>query len=256
MAACGEAAATTLTAMHLVPALVCAVFGAATGWLVPRLIAALPEPEPDPQEKPGEFPDKVLYAHLAAAPGLAWRCALTCAVAAGILGGVFGWVWALPWLVVLVPIGCALTVIDFVTWYLPARIVGPAYLLVLVLVVVGALAVGDWRVVLHAGIGWLALGLYYGLMWFISPRIMAYGDVRLGGLLGLALGPLGYGQLVLSVLAAGVLGALSFIPLKLLGRTIKRDPSKGPLREHLPFGPFLLLGALVAAVAGNLLNLA
>jgi leader peptidase (prepilin peptidase)/N-methyltransferase len=242
--------------MHLLPALVCAALGAATGWFVPRLIASLPEPEKDPNEKPGEFPDKVLYVDLAATPGLAWKCAISCAVAAGLVGAVFGWVWALPWLVFLVPVGCALTVIDYVTWYLPARIVGPAYAVVASLVVVAAVAVGDWRVILHGVIGWLALGLYYGLMWFISPRIMAYGDVRLGGLIGLALGPLGYAQLILSVLAAGVLGALSFIPLKLLGRTIKRDPSKGPLREHLPFGPFLLLGALIAVVAGQLLDLA
>ncbi|MDH2416427.1 hypothetical protein [Nocardioides sp. CER19] len=242
--------------MHLVPALVCAVIGAGTGWFVPRVIAALPEPEVDPTEKPGEFPDKVLYADLAAGPGLAWRCAVACAVAAGLLGGVFGWVWALPWLLFLVPVGCALTVIDYVTWYLPARIIAPSYVVVGLLVVVGAVAVSDWHVVLQGAIGWVALGLYYGLMWFISPRIMAYGDVRLGGLLGLALGPLGFAQLILSVLAAGVLGALSFLPLKLMGRTIKRDPSKGALREHVPFGPFLILGALVAAVVGNVLNLA
>jgi leader peptidase (prepilin peptidase)/N-methyltransferase len=242
--------------MHVVPALVCALVGAAGGWFVPRVIAALPEPEPDPDEKPGEFPDKVPYAEIGASPGLAWRCALACAVAAGVLGAVFGWVWALPWLVFLVPVGCALTVVDYVTWYLPSRIVTPAYVGVVLLVAVGAVAVGDWHVLLHAAIGWLALGLYYGILWFISPRIMAYGDVRLGGLIGLALGPLGLGQLLLSVLAAGLLGALAFVPLKLLGRTIKRDPSRSVLREHLPFGPFLLLGALVAAVAGNLLNLA
>ena len=242
--------------MHLVPALVCAAFGVATGWFVPRLIASLPEPEADPEEKAGDFPDKVPYARLGASPGLAWRCALACGVAAGLLGAVFGWVWALPWLVFLVPVGCALTVVDYVTWYLPARIVAPSYVVVGLLVVVGAIAVGDWRVLVHAAVGWLALGLYYGVLWFISPRVMAYGDVRLGGLIGLALGPLGYGQLILSVLAAGVLGALAFVPLKLLGRTIKRDPSKGPLREHLPFGPFLLIGALVAAVVGRVLDLA
>jgi leader peptidase (prepilin peptidase)/N-methyltransferase len=242
--------------MHLVPALVCAALGAVTGWFVPRLIASLPEPDVDPDEKPGEFPDKVLYRDLAGAPGLAWRCAVACALAAGVLGAVLGWVWALPWLLFLVPIGCALAVVDYVTWFLPSRIIAPSYAVVGLLVAVAALAVGDWRVLLHAAIGWLALGLYYGVMWFISPRIMAYGDVRLGGLLGLALGPLGYGQLILSVLAAGVLGALSFVPLKLLGRTIKRDSGKGPLREHLPFGPFLLLGALLAAVAGRLLDLA
>jgi leader peptidase (prepilin peptidase)/N-methyltransferase len=247
--------------MHLLPALACALLGAASGWFVPRLIAALPEPEADPNEKPGEFPDKVLYADVAATRGLAWRCALASALAAGLLGAVLGLARempsaALPWLVFLVPVGCALAVIDYTTWYLPVRIVAPSYVVVGVLVVAGAVAVGDWHVALNGLIGWLALGLYYGLMWFISPRIMAYGDVRLGGLLGLALGPLGYGQLILSVVAAGVLGALSFIPLRLLGRTLKREGGKGPLREHVPFGPFLLLGALVAAVAGSVLSLA
>ncbi|GAB7005597.1 hypothetical protein JCM18899A_30700 [Nocardioides sp. AN3] len=241
--------------MHLVPALTCAVVGAGTGWLVPRLIAALPEPEPDPDEKPGEFPDKVLYTDLARSSGLAWRCALACALAAGLLGGAFGWSWALPWLVFLVPVGCALTIIDYVTWFLPSRLLVPSYVVVAVLILVGAVAVRDWHVVLQAAIGWAALGVYYGLLWFISPRIMAFGDVRLGALIGLALGPLGVGELVISVLAAGVLGALSFVPMKLLGRTIKRDRTKGPLREHVPFGPFLLLGALVAAVLGQVLVL-
>jgi leader peptidase (prepilin peptidase)/N-methyltransferase len=242
--------------MHLVPALLCALIGAATGWFVPRLIGSLPEPEADPTEKPGEFPDKVPYADLAASPGLAWRCALACAVAAGLLGGVFGWVWALPWLVLLVPVGCALTVVDYVTWYLPARIVTPTYVAVAVLVVVAAAAVGSWHVLLQAAVGSVVLFVYYGVMWWISPRIMAFGDVRLGAVLGLALGPLGFGTLILSALAAGVLGALAFIPLKLAGATIKRDPSKGALAEHVPFGPFLLTGALVAALAGGLLSLA
>jgi leader peptidase (prepilin peptidase)/N-methyltransferase len=242
--------------MHLVPALVCALIGAVTGLFVPRLIGSLPEPEQDPDEKPGEFPDKVLYADLAAAPGLGWWCALACAIAAGLLGAVFGWVWALPWLVLLVPVGCALTVIDFVTWYLPARLVTPSYVAVALLVLVAAVAVGSWHVLLQAALGSAVLFVYYGVMWWISPRIMAFGDVRLGAVLGLALGPLGYGTLILSALAAGVLGALAFVPLKLAGATIKRDPSKGALAEHVPFGPFLLTGALVAAVAGGLLELA
>lgn len=233
--------------MHPVPALLCALLGALGGWLVPRVIASLPEPEPDPTEEVGAFPDKVPYVVLAARPGLAARCAAACALAGGLLGGAFGWVWALPWLLYLVPVGCALAVVDYVTWYLPSRLVLPSYVVVAGLVAVGAAAVGDAGVLVSAAIGWVALGLYYGVLWFISPRIMAYGDVRLGGLLGLALGPLGYGQLVLSVLAAGVIGALSFVPLRLAGNTIRR---------HVPFGPFLVLGALAAAVAGQWLHLA
>ncbi|MFT4289288.1 hypothetical protein [Nocardioides sp.] len=235
----------------VIPALVCALLGAGAGWLVPRLIGAVPEPETDPEEEPGEFPEKVPYRVIAGAPGLALRCAIACAVVAGVLGATFGWTWALPWLLFLVPIGCALTIIDYTTWYLPSKIVNPSYAVVALLVVVGAVAVSDWRVVVWAVAGLLALGLYYGLMWLISPRIMAFGDVRLGGLLGLALGPLGAGVLIISVLAAGVIGALAWPALRLLGRTWRRDGSEGLLRERVPFGPFLMVGALVAAVAGQ-----
>jgi len=225
--------------MHLQAALVCALVGAVGGWLVPRLIAALPEPEPAPDEDPDAFPDKVLYADLAARPRLAPWCALACGLAAGTIGATVGWSWGLPWLVLLVPVGCALTVVDYVTWYLPSRIVLPAYLLVAVLVAVAAVATSDWGVLLAAGLGWLGLGAYYLLLWLLSPRIMAYGDVRFGGLLGLALGPFGVAVCLLSVLAAGLLGALALPLLRLRGNSIQR---------HVPFGPFLALGALVAVL--------
>lgn len=241
--------------MHLLPAVVCAVLGAVAGWFVPRLIGVLPEPEADPSEEPGEFPDKVPYAVIAAAPRLALRSAVACAVAAGLLGLTFGWVWALPWLVFMVPVGCALTICDYTTWYLPSRIVNPSYAVVGLLVLLAAAALGEWSVVAWAAAGFLGLGLYYGLMWLISPRLMAFGDVRLGGLLGLALGPLGIGALIISVFAAGVIGALAWPGLKLLGRTLRRDGSEGLLRERVPFGPFLVVGALVAAVAGQLVTL-
>lgn len=228
--------------MYLVPALVCALLGAGGGWFVPRLIASVPEPKPDPDEDPEDFPEKVLYADLADRPGLAWRCSLACAVGGAAIGAVIGWGWALTWLMFLVPVCCALSVIDYVTWFLPTRIIAPSYGVVAVLVAGAAAITGELSVALAGLLGWLGLGLYYGLLWFISPRIMAYGDVRLGGLLGLALGPLGLGTVMLSVLLAGVIGTLSFVPLRLRGNTIKR---------HVPFGPFLVLGALAAVVAGE-----
>ncbi|WP_141013424.1 hypothetical protein [Nocardioides sambongensis] len=85
---------------------------------------------------------------------------------------------------------------------------------------------------------------YYGLLWLVSPRVMAFGDVRLGALLGLALGPFGLPTLILSVLAAAVLGALALLPMRRAGHTIRR---------HVPFGPYLLLGGVVAVVGGQVL---
>jgi len=222
-----------------------AVVGAGTGALVPRLIARLPEPAADPTERAGDFPDKIPYAEVAAGPRLALRCALACLVAGASIGLSTGWSWGLPWLLYLVPLGCALAVVDWHTWYLPKVLVAPSYAVVGALVLVAAVAAGDWRVARDAVIGWAVLGAYYGLLWFVSPRIMAYGDVRLGGLLGLALGPFGLLDVLSSVFAAAVLGAAALLPMRSSGRTIRR---------HAPYGPFLVLGALAALVLGSLLD--
>ena len=231
--------------MHLLPALACALVCAVAGWLVPRVIAALPEPEPDPDENPDDFPAKLPYAVLGKRPRLPLGCAIASGLAGGLLGAALGWDWRLSWLVALVPACCALAVVDYVTWYLPTRIVAPSYAVVAVLIVVAALAQGDLWVAGAGALGWAGLGGYYGLMWLISPRIMAYGDVRLGGLLGLALGPLGLGTVLLSAVLAGALGGLAFLPLRLLGNAIRR---------HVPFGPFLVVGALAAVVLGQWLG--
>lgn len=230
---------------HLLAAAVGASVAGAAGLLVPRLVAACPEPQHNPDENPEDFPDHVPFTQLAARPGLARRCAVACAVAGAALGAALGWDWALSWLLFLVPLCCALTVIDYVTWYLPSRLILPSYGVVALLVGVAALATTSSGPLLGAAIGFVGLGGYYGLLWLLSPRIMAFGDVRLGGLLGLALGPLGVGTLLLSVLAAAVLGVLAMVPMRRGGTMIRR---------RVPYGPFLALGALLAAVLGQVVS--
>jgi leader peptidase (prepilin peptidase) / N-methyltransferase len=229
---------------HLLAALVAALVAGAGGWLVPRLIEVCPEPQHNPDENPEDFPDHVPFAEVAGSPGLAWRSALACAVAGAAIGGALGWEWPLLWLLPLVAVGCALTVIDFVTWYLPSRLIKPSYVVVAVLVAVVAVVEQDWRWLALAGIGFVALGGYYGLLWLVSPRIMAFGDVRLGALLGLALGPLGLPTLLYSVVAAALVGVLGMIPMRRRGTMIRR---------RVPFGPSLAVGAVLAVVAGRLL---
>ena len=230
---------------HVLAAVVGVIVAAGAGLLVPRLIALCPEPEHDPDENPEDFPDHVPFAQLAARPGLGVRCAVACGVAGGALGAVLGWSWALSWLLFLVPVCCALTVIDYVTWYLPSRLILPSYGVVAALVGVTALATGSTRPLLAAAVGLVALGGYYGLLWLVSPRIMAFGDVRLGGLLGLALGALGIGTVLLSVLAAAVLGVVGMVPMRRGGTMIRR---------RVPYGPFLALGALLAVVLGQVVS--
>jgi leader peptidase (prepilin peptidase)/N-methyltransferase len=230
--------------MHVLPALVGALVGLLGGLLVPRLVALCPEPAHNPAENPAEFPDHVPFAELAARPGLALRSALAGAVAGGVLGAATGWAWGLPWLLFLVPVGIALAVIDYVTWYLPSRLIWPSYAVVLALEVVATIALEEPGVLLLGAIGFAGLGAYYGLLWFISPRMMAFGDVRLGALLGLALGPFGLGTVLVSVVAAALLAVLAMVPMRRGGTMIRRK---------VPYGPFLVGGALVAVVLGQVL---
>jgi leader peptidase (prepilin peptidase)/N-methyltransferase len=75
------------------------------------------------------------------------------------------------------------------------------------------------------------------------------GDVKLAPALGLYLGYLGWGAVLIGVVAGFVLGALA--ALGLLARdALARKPVSGALRRSLPFGPFLLLGTLVGLASG------
>ena len=248
-----------MTDLYPVTAAVTGVLGLAGGVLVPRLVAWLPEPEPDEPDEP-EAPDepdtsaeheeaepeepKELYADLAARPGLLWKCAVASALAAAAIGLALGRSLDLLVVLPLVPVGVALSAIDWRTRLLPTRLIAPAYAVTVVLVLVAWL-VGDRD--LHdlerTGLGWLLYGGLFFVLWFVYPRGLGYGDVRLSGLLGLALGWVGWPELLLGVWAGILLGGLVGALVALAMR-----------RRDNPFGPFMLLGALVGLVLGPLLS--
>jgi leader peptidase (prepilin peptidase)/N-methyltransferase len=94
-----------------------------------------------------------------------------------------------------------------------------------------------WLAALAVTAGLLALAL-------ITPSGLGMGDVKLAPALGLYLGYLGWGAVLIGVVAGFVLGALA--ALGLLARdALAGKPVSGALRQSLPFGPFLLLGTLV-----------
>ncbi len=242
---------------YLLPSLVAAVVGAVAGAFLPRVIARLPEPEPDPEPgedgavdglvpaeneadyaRPVDEP-KELYADLARRPGLAWKLAVATGLASGVVGGRLGWDPALLFLLYLVPVGVALAVIDWRTRYLPSKLILPSYAVVAVLVVLASAIGGDWPELLSSVIGCAGtFGLFF-VLWFVAPRAMAFGDVRLSGLLGLALGWLGYAQLVLGIFTAFLLMSLGGLVLAL---------TKTFHKKHVPFGPFLVGGAFLGVV--------
>ncbi|MDT0201479.1 A24 family peptidase [Nocardioides sp. AE5] len=213
-------------------ALVLAAAAALAGWCVPALVARLPEP-PDPD------PEKTPYADLAGA-GTAVQTAAWSGLVAGLVGGALGWSWPLLYLVPLVPVGVALAWVDLRTRLLPKLVVGPCYLVVLVLLGIVTAITGDLDALGRAFVGWLVAGGLYWLLWRFTPG-MGYGDVRLSGVLGLVLAHLGWAELAVGIYAGFVVGVVGWLPLRLLG--ITRDRS-------FPFGPFMLVGAVIGIVWG------
>jgi leader peptidase (prepilin peptidase) / N-methyltransferase len=149
---------------------------------------------------------------------------------------------ALPAFLYLAAAGLALAVIDVDHKRLPDALTLPSYLVLAVLLGVAALlgADGSW---LRALLGATALfGVYFALC-FAYPAGMGFGDVKLAGVLGMATAWLGWGEWAVGLFLGFLLGGLAGVLLLLSGR--------GGRRTALPFGPFMLLGALVAVLAGG-----
>ncbi len=237
--------------------------GLVTGLGVPALIGRIPEPVSDEAEvdeadttTPGRLshpvgsvhaPDTVveepkeLYVSIAALPGLAWKAAVAGGLVGGLVGARLGWVWDLLLVAYLVPVGVALAVVDWRTRLLPTRVIAPSYA---VLIGLAALAsvLGEPADLVRAGWGWAVAGGTFLLLWLVYPRGMGYGDVRLSGVLGIALGFIGWAPLLVGVYAGFLLGGLGGALLTVL-RIVDR--------KAYPFGPFMLLGAVVGILTGG-----
>ncbi len=237
-------------------ALAAAVLGALGGAFVPALVARIPEPEQEPAPEPvpvttthdqpvqRDEPDvdpKEPYSAIAALPGLAWRTALASAVTGAVVGLAVGWDWSLLFLLPLVPVSVALALVDWRTRLLPTRVIAPSYGVLLALVLACFAITGDTEDLVRAGYGWAIAGGLFFVLWFVHPRGLGYGDVRLSGLLGIALGYLGWGPLLVGVYAGFLLGGVGGGLLSLL-RIVER--------RAFPFGPFMLVGALLGIAVG------
>lgn len=150
----------------------------------------------------------------------------------------FGLVSALPAYLYLVAAGIALAVIDLETRRLPNAIVLPSYPVLAVLLAASSLWQGDRWALARAGIGALALFGFYLLLVLAYPKGMGWGDVKLAGLLGGVLAYLSWAALVVGAMAGFVLGAAIGVAIIAARR--------GDRKTALPFGPFMIAGALLA----------
>ena len=170
--------------------------------------------------------------------GIAVTMGLTCGALAWRLGAHA----ELPAYLYLAVIGSLLAFVDVAVKRLPDPYTLPAYLVGPALLGVAVLAGGRPVRLGHALIGLALLWALYAVQHVVAPGAIGWGDVKLSGVLGLYLGWLGAPAWWLGVLGGFVLGGLYAAGLLITRR--------GSRKTEIPFGPFMLAGAL----AGILLS--
>ncbi len=130
-------------------------------------------------------------------------------------------------------------VTDLRTGLVPRRFVYAATAVVGAALLAASAADDSWRPALDALIGAAVAFAVFALVWWISPKAMGFGDVRLAGLCGGALGWLGFAPLYLGFLAAFVAGALMGLAVLV---------THG--RRRFPFAPALALGTMFGVLWG------
>jgi leader peptidase (prepilin peptidase) / N-methyltransferase len=218
----------------VIAAVVAALIGAAG----PQVMRRMPEPaEPDP--------DKLPYAVLSELRGLTLGLAAASAVMAGLVAWRIDHPELLPLWVLVAGVGSWLAFIDWHTRLLPFVIVAPTYVASLVLVGLGALLLDDVQVLVDALVANIVVYVIYRVLHWIAGRFFGgafgYGDVRLSGVLALALGALGASEIFVGMYAGFILGAVLGI---VLSRLRLVDP------KGYAFGPYMIVGAVIGAAWG------
>ena len=149
----------------------------------------------------------------------------------------------LPAYLYLAAVGLALALIDLDVRRLPDALTLPSYVVVAALLGVGTVLGSGSGHLGRALLGGLAMYAFYFAMCFAYPAGMGFGDVKLAGVLGMATAWLGWGAWAVGLFAGFVLGGVFGIALIALGRAGRRS--------KVPFGPFMLLGTLLAVLAGQ-----
>lgn len=140
---------------------------------------------------------------------------------------------------VLVGAGMWLTLIDIDTHVLPRRIVYRTTALVMPLLIVCAFF-DDAGSVLGMFVGAFALWMVMRVLEVLARGGLGGGDVALAGLLGMYLGWISYEALIVGLVTAFMVGGV-FALLLLITRRANRT-------TRFAFGPFLIVGALVAVL--------
>lgn len=254
----GWAEPLTLTAVYATLITVAALWGAASGLLVPRAAYRL-SVEPDEAWR-----DTCPAGHSFTGPAQGWlggaRCApcaaaavteprhllvpLVTALSCAALAAATGPRPELAAWLLLVPFAVLLALVDRNVHRLPDGLTLPLAAAAAVLLGFAALfpgAAGSWPTALFGG---LVLGAAYFVLFLIHPNGMGFGDVKLALSLGVALGWYGWTVLFTGAFAGFLLGSLYGVGLMVLRRADRKTA--------IPFGPFMIVGALAGLLLGGL----
>lgn len=141
----------------------------------------------------------------------------------------------------LAAVGVPLAVIDAIEQRLPSTLLWPSYGVLAALFGLAAAAQANGSGTLRALVGMACLAAFYLLLAVVSRGGLGAGDVKLGGVLGLAMGWQSWSTILVGTILGWSLAALVRLALRLSGRW-RRDSA-------MPLGPFLLVGAFAAVLA-------
>ena len=165
------------------------------------------------------------------------------AVLFGVLALKTGPDWELPAFLYLGAVGLALALIDLDTRRLPDALTLPSYPVVAVLLAAAALLGDHPGDLVRAAVGAAAVGAFYFVVWFAYPGGMGSGDVKLAPLVGAWLGWVSYGATAVGVFLGFLYGSVVGVSVMALG--------KGGRKSKIPFGPFMIAGALTGVLVGD-----
>jgi leader peptidase (prepilin peptidase) / N-methyltransferase len=134
--------------------------------------------------------------------------------------------------------GVVLGAVDLASHRLPDRVTYPAYAVCSAALLADAAVHGTWTALVRALLAAAAAFAVAAGTAAIASDGLGFGDVKLLGLLGLVLGWAGWDVLLAGIFLGLLTGALTSLALVVLGRA--------GWRTALPFGPPLLVGAVLA----------
>jgi leader peptidase (prepilin peptidase)/N-methyltransferase len=217
---------------------VLAGLGLVVGAVLPVVLAVLPDRVPEDGE-----PVRTPYRVLASAPRLRLFLGAATGVTWGVLAAAVGWAPELPAYLWVGALGVAMAYVDLREHRLPDPLTAAALVGGGSLLAVAAAATGAWGAYGRAWLAAMAMFAAFLALALLRPADLGLGDVKLAGVLGLVLGWQGWGFVLVGAFLGFLFGGLTGVGLMLVRRAGRRS--------SIPFGPFMLLGALVAVAWGR-----